>query len=133
MSQTSTVIFALVLFWSLQIAGTWMQWKHYHGAIAAIRQRWSDGYVGVGRFRRKFRFGCVAVVVVTPDMRVRSLKLLNGISVFARFRDVPTGAGLNLQQLPAQLEREKRGEKCLMAVHDAIKQIEEIRAKTENA
>lgn len=131
MSTTSTLLFALLLFWGLQIVGSWMQWQHYHGALASIRRKWSDGFVGVGRFRKKFRFGCVAVVVVAPDMRIRELKLLRGISVFARFEEVQLRQGIELKQLPAKLEKEAYGEKCLMAVKDAIKQIEEIKSKAE--
>jgi glucitol operon activator protein len=132
MSATSTVLLALALFWGLQIAGSWMQWKHYHGALAAIRSTWNDGYVGVGRFRRKFHFGCIAVLVVAPDMQIRTLQLLRGITVFARFQDIPLAKGMDLAHLPAQLEREAFGEKCLMAVKDAILQIEEIKSKTEH-
>lgn len=131
MSTTSTLLLALLLFWGLQIAGSWMQWKHYHGALASIRRTWNDGFVGVGRFRKKFRFGCVAVVVVAPDMRIRTLQLLRGFSVFARFEEVHLSAGIDLKQLPAELEKEAYGEKCLMAVKDAIHQIEEIKSKTE--
>lgn len=133
MSPTSALLLALVLFWGLQLAGSWMQWKHYHGALASIRRTWNDGYLGIGRFRKKFRFGCVAVLVVAPDMQIRTLQLLRGISVFARFEEIPLGQGIDLSQLPARLEREAFGEKCLMAVKDAIQQIEEIKSKTTPA
>ncbi|MEY5100484.1 MAG: hypothetical protein RJA36_3203 [Pseudomonadota bacterium] len=132
MTQTSTALLALFAFWALQVVGSWVQWRHYVGALDAVKKQWNDGYVGVGRFRKRFGFGCVAVVVVAPDMRVRALRVLQGFSVFARFKEIVVGAGTEIGALPATLAQAGVGQKCLMAVDDAIVRIEEAKKKSQN-
>lgn len=129
MQFTQSALLMLMLFWTLQIAGSWIQWKHYRTALGNATRRWGDGYVGMGRAQPRFGFGVIALLEVSPDLEVRSLQTMSGVTVFARFKPL---AGVQLGSL-AQLARryapETDDSKLARAVRQAITQVEEVRAR----
>lgn len=130
MDFTKSALVLLVVCWALQVAGSWVQWRHYQQSVMGNQRAWSEGYLGVGRARKKFGFGAIALVVVSKDMVVRRLQVMSGFSVFARFKDVPAYEGVKLDSLEARLTSKGTQEKIVTAVKDAIKRIEEVQGRT---
>ena len=130
MGFTQSALTMLFLFWVLQTVGAWMQWRHYQQSVAGNRENWKQGYLGVGKSRRKFGFGAVAMVVVSPDLRVRKVQVMTGMSIFARFKDVVAYEGIALEALSSTVQGQQKNEQVSKAIQDAIKRIEEVRSKT---
>ena len=94
-------LIALAVLWACQGAGTWAQMRHYRRMMSGVSERWPDGYVGAGAARATFGRGVVALVVASPDQRVREVFLMEGRSVFAKFRSFPDAVGYSLDALPS--------------------------------
>lgn len=127
MQFTQLALLLLVLSWSLQIAGSWVQWRHYRDAMAALTGRWSDGFIGVGRSRGRLFGGAVVLLTVGPDLRVRQLSAMRGLSVFTRFKVRPEFAGLTLIELAATFTADAP---LARAVRQSIAQVEEVSRRT---
>lgn len=129
MGFTQSALTLLFVFWVLQTGGAWLQWRHYQQSVAGNRENWKQGYLGVGKSRRKFGFGAVAMVVVSPELRVEKLQVMTGMSVFARFRDVAGYEGMTLGALESSLQTKKTNDQVSKAIQEAIQRIEEVRSK----
>jgi glucitol operon activator protein len=90
----------LAVLWASQAAGTWMQMRHYRDVMRRITQSWPDGCVGASASRGTFGRGVLCIVVASPDATVRQVFLMEGRSVFAKFREIPALAGHSLATLP---------------------------------
>ena len=130
MGFTQSALTLLFVFWVLQTAGAWMQWRHYQQSVAGNRENWTKGYLGVGKSRRKFGFGAVAMVVVSPELRVKKVQVMTGMSIFARFKDVVAFEGMSLESLASSVQGTQTNEQVSKAIQDAIQRIEEVRSKT---
>ena len=116
-------LLAWAVLWAGQGAGTWMQMRHYPRAMRRIQQDWPDGYLGTGAARSTFGRGAIALVVASPDQRVRQVLLMEGRSVFASFRDCPEAVGLDLTALPeAAFATQRKGRRKALA--GAVAQIQ---------
>jgi DNA-binding transcriptional regulator of glucitol operon len=129
MEFTQNALMMLLLFWTLQIAASWIQWKHYRVALNDATGEWSDGFLGSGQSRPRFGAGAVALLSVGPDMRVRQLRTMKGISVFARFKPDRTVQGWALSQLGTHYAPGTRDTAVAKAIRQAIAQIEEVRSR----
>ena len=129
MGFTQSALTLLFVFWVLQTAGAWMQWRHYQLSIAANRDNWNSGFLGVGKSRRKFGFGAVAMIVVSQDLRVKKVQVMTGMSIFARFKDIAAYEGMSLEALTSSLKAKQANEQISKALQDAIQRIEEVRSK----
>ncbi len=130
MGFTQSALTLLFVFWVLQTAGAWMQWRHYKQSVAGNRENWKQGYLGVGKSRRKFGFGAIAMVVVSQDMRVKKVQIMTGMSIFARFKDVAAYEGITLETLASTVKSKQANAQVSKAIQDAIQRIEEVRSKT---
>lgn len=129
MGFTQSALIFLFLFWVLQTAGAWIQWRHYQQSVAGNRDSWTQGYLGVGKSRRKFGFGAVAIVVVSTELRVKKVQVMTGMSIFARFKDIPLYEGMSLEALTSFLKVKQGNEQVSKALQDAIRRIEEVQNK----
>lgn len=130
MGSTQSALALLFVFWVLQSAGAWVQWRHYQQSVAGNRENWKNGYLGVGKSRRKFGFGAVAMVVVSPELRVKKLQVMKGMSIFARFKDVAAYEGMTLDALETVLKSKKPNDQTAKAIYHAIQRINEVRNKS---
>jgi glucitol operon activator protein len=128
---TNLALVLLLIGWSLQVCGSWIQWRHFQSALAVATKDFADGYLGIGRSRPPFGFGTVVLLVIGPDLRVRRLQTMAGLSVFARLRDQPQYEGLHLQALEARLGQSSVAPRLAAAARQAIRQIEEVRARKQ--
>jgi glucitol operon activator protein len=114
--------------WLLQAVGTWLQMRHYREVMGSIGDRWDDGFMGVGNARASLGRGVILMLVLGPDDTVRDLLVMEGRSVFAKFKRLEQFQGRNISSL---LEDEsftaQRGRK--QALEQAIQQIEKAKAR----
>ena len=129
MEFTQSALTLLFVFWVLQTAGAWMQWRHYLRSVAGNRENWKNGYLGVGKSRRKFGFGAVAMVVVSLELQVKKVQVMTGMSIFARFKDVAKYEGMSLEAFSVSLGEKQANEQISKALQDAVQRIEEVRSK----
>ncbi|MCB6184333.1 hypothetical protein LIN78_12335 [Leeia sp. TBRC 13508] len=128
-AQINVAIAILIFAWLGQVVGAWFQWKNFHRVVSGIQQKWHDGHLGVGRFRKRFGFGCVSVLVVGSDQKVKELQLLKGVSVFAKFKPVSIPAGVAVQDLLSASSTTQFSDKEKLAILDAVRKIEEVAKK----
>lgn len=121
--QTALIVLAIV--WGVQMIGVWLQMRHYRDIMGSISATWSDGRVGAGNARSVFGKGVILVLVVGPDDIVRRLLVMEGRSVFAKFKPLPEFEGRRLDSLRdgAFGENEKGRAQALTA---AIAQIDRV-------
>lgn len=114
----------LAVLWACQAAGTWMQMRHYGQVMRGIAQSWPDGGVGSSAARGTFGRGVIAIVVASPDGIVRQVFLMEGRTVFAKFRlfDVGVGVGVGLAALADHVGQQSKGRR--KAVAGAVSQID---------
>lgn len=117
----------LLVCWVLQIVATWIQWKHYRTALTDDTEKWNDGFLGVGQSKPRFARGAVAILSVTSDLRVRELRTMCGITVFARFKSNASVRDWTVAQLATHYAPGTRHNALAKAICQAIAQIEEVR------
>lgn len=115
-------LIALVLAWALQAVGTYIQMRHYRGVMGEVSSRWADGFVGAGNAKSTLGKGVILLLVVSPDRIVRRLSVMQGRSVFAKFKPVPAVEGHTLDSLQAAPPFQDKG--CLKALQTAVAQVE---------
>lgn len=120
-------ILLFVVFWVIQGTLALLQSRHYQRQLSKLQHQ-SSGYLGVGV--RKNRWGAGAVVILVTDLSgvVTQCRKLAGVSVFARFRDVPSLVGVAIDDLNKDQPRNS----WERALNMAIEKVEEER-KTQEA
>ena len=129
MEFTQSALLLLVIFWLLQVAGSWIQIRHYRQALSTAGGRWSDGYLGMGQSRSRFGRGAIVLLEVSPDLRVRQLQTLSGLTVFARFKPEVLVKGWTLAQLGNYHAPGVRETPVDKAIRQALIQVEEVRSR----
>ena len=129
MQFSQSALLLLAIFWSLQVAGSWMQWSHYRRALTNATGAWGDGYLGMGQHRPKLGLGAIALLEVGPDLRVRRLQMMSGVSVFARFKPKEEVVGWPLSKLATEFVPGLRDDRSARAIRQAIAQIQEVLTK----
>ncbi len=130
METWQLVLMVLGLAWLGQGIGTWMQMRHFREVMGGITQTFPQGFVGAGNARGSLGKGVIMIIVVDDQSIIRRLAIMEGRSVFAKFKVLNTFDGQPLDALkspdafdPAQ---KGRAEACARA----IEQIEKARSKS---
>lgn len=76
---------AFGMAWAVQAFLSIRQANHIRQAINDVKYSGGAGYLGLGVVRNRWGRGAYALVLAGPDGRVTSARLLNGVTVFARF------------------------------------------------
>ena len=126
-------LLALVIAWALQAYGVWRQTQHYQGVFKELRRNWSDGMLGVGAAPAKLGKGAIAMVVVDPNGTVRTVRVMQGRSVFAKFKARDDLDGMTLADLKAKIEASGLDRGLGVAIAKAIEQIEKVGAQKGSA
>lgn len=124
-------LLAFAVLWGLQIVGTALQMQHYKKTLGAISERWNDGFVGSGSARAQFGAGAIAIVVASPDMKVRQVMVMRGRTVFAKFRPRPDLAGMAVAKLRDGSGMPPKAERAGAAIELAVAQIDRIVAERQ--
>ena len=119
-------LMALVGAWALQAVGTFYQMRHYRTVMGDVSARWSDGFVGAGNAKSTLGRGVILLLVVDSELIVRRLSIMQGRSVFAKFRPFPGAEGHSLDVLRANPPFDDSG--CKRALATAIAQIDKAAA-----
>ena len=126
-------LLALVIAWALQAYGVWRQTQHYQGVFKELRRGWSDGMLGVGAAPAKLGKGAIVMVVVDPGGTVRTVRVMQGRSVFAKFKTRKDLEGISLAELKARVEASGFDRSLGAAIAKAIEQIEKVGAQNGGA
>ena len=89
----------LGVLWGLQVVGTILQMRHYRTVLHGVTARWRDGYVGTGAAHASLGRGVIAILVTDGDQHVREALVMQGRTVFAKFRRLPELDGCSLAQV----------------------------------
>ena len=130
MGLWSVLLGVLGVLWLAQIAGTYLQMRHYRRVLGRIASEYREGYVGVGNARSRFGKGVILILVIGEDGEVirRALRM-RGMTVFARFREYPELEGASVEELKGGGVSVDRA--TLAAAEKAAEQIERIRSEQE--
>jgi glucitol operon activator protein len=131
MKLTQSALVLLMLCWTLQLAGSWWQWKSYRRTLSDATSRWSDGFLGMGHHKSRWRHGAIALLEVGPQMKVRRLQTMSGFSVFARFKPMAHVQGWTVSQLATHFAPGKCDSAIAHAIRQAIVKVEEARAEQQ--
>ncbi len=128
----------LAVVWVLQAIGTWVQMRHYRTVMGGISRQWADGHLGAGNSRSVLGKGMILILIIGPDDIVRRLMLMEGRSVFARFKVMEGFEGLRLAALRDPAVAEGRPKLAArkgfrVALGQALEQIERARGRTAGA
>lgn len=120
----------LGVVWALQSLGVWLQMRHYSDVFKGISNRFEDGFVGAGNSKGRLHKGTIALIVVAPDMTVRRLLVMNGRSVFTKFKRLEQFEGVALDRIRSDPAIMGAGEAGVTeAVRRAVEQIDLARSK----
>ncbi len=122
--KTGLLLFAVC--WALQIAGTMLQMRHYRRVLGALETRWTDGYVGSGSARARFGRGAIMILVVSPAGIVRDALVMQGRTVWAKFKPMPALVGLDIARCQEGGIFPKRDARLGQAFAQCLKQIETV-------
>lgn len=95
-----------------------------------VSTRWSDGFVGAGNAKSTLGRGVILLLVVGPDRIVRRLAVMQGRSVFAKFRTCPDLEGRPLEVLRTSPPFDDRGRTAALTM--AIAQIEKASGSSQS-
>jgi glucitol operon activator protein len=131
MSWVAYAILLLAVAWILQIVGTYFQMRHYREVLGRITREGSEGYVGVGNAKATFGKGVVLILVADENDVVRRALRMRGMTVFARFNDVPDLVGMSLEELRAEGREDPYDKSTMLAARRAVEQIDRIKQEKE--
>ena len=124
--QTGLLLFAIC--WALQIAGTMLQMRHYRAVLGRLSTDWSDGYVGSGSARAGFGRGAISILVVAPNGTIRQALVMQGRTVWAKFRPLETLIGADIEQCRTGAAFGARDTRLADSFRAAAQQIDRIAA-----
>lgn len=92
------ILFALMV---LQILGARLQVRQYQVAVRRLRQR---GNVGIGGRKGRFGPGCIVLLACSGDGTIVGAEVMQGMTIFSRFRPVPDLYGQSVYNLKEEYE-----------------------------
>jgi glucitol operon activator protein len=120
----------LGVVWALQSFGVWLQMRHYSDVFKGITNRYKDGFVGAGNSKGRLYKGSIALIVAAPDLTVQRLLVMNGRSVFTKFKRLEQFEGVALDRIRSDPAIMGAGEAGVTeAVRRAVEQIDLARSK----
>lgn len=85
----------------LQILGARLQVRQYQAAVRRLRQR---GNVGIGGRKGRFGPGCIVLLACSGDGTIVGAEVMQGMTIFSRFRPVPDLYGQSVYNLKEEYE-----------------------------
>jgi glucitol operon activator protein len=132
MSGWPYLLLAFGVLWVTQIAGTWLQTRHYRQVLEGITSTGTEGFVGVGNARATLGKGVIMILVAGSDGTLRDALAMRGRTVFARFKPAPELVGLPVAAVaaagdpPVELDRG-----VAAAARQAAEQVLKVRGARE--
>lgn len=121
------LLLVFAILWLVQIVGTYYQMRHYRKVLGGITRKGGEGYVGVGNAKARFGKGVIMILVAGKDGLVRRALRMRGMTVFARFQEVPELAGSALDDLRDERREGPYDAGTMLAAKRAVEQIDRIK------
>jgi glucitol operon activator protein len=83
----------------LQFATGYLHIKYYQSVVRKMGRKYTEGYLGVGMNKRKFKSGQVCVIVADKQGEISECRILTGLTVFSLFRKEKSYIGENIYQM----------------------------------
>jgi glucitol operon activator protein len=132
MALWQIALLALIAAWVIQSAGVWLQMRHYRRTFEALRSQWSDGTLGAGAAPGRLGKGVIALIVVDPKKIVRKTCVMQGRSVFTKFKDRPEFNGIAIDEFKSIVAAPGFERGVGVAISKAIEQIEKVSTSGES-
>ncbi|AVR00130.1 transcriptional regulator GutM [Oceanobacillus sp. M65] len=91
-----TFILVFAGIWALQFLLTQLQVKHYRANIKEFAKR-KAGYLGTGYYKKTLGTGALMLIVCDEQMEIVEARIMKGLTVFARFRNINKLIGMQLE------------------------------------
>ncbi len=91
----ATLFFLMVL----QVIGTHLQVREYRKAVHRLH---AQGNIGIGSKRRRFGPGNIVIIACRSDGAITGAEIMEGISIFCRFKPVQGVVGKSIYELKAE-------------------------------
>jgi glucitol operon activator protein len=101
--------------WLVQFSLTKLQMKNYQATIRRMSKR-PSGYLGVGIQKQKIGIGVIAIVVTNENGTIEECEVMQGVTVFTRFKPFKGYEGMHINKLNLQLKDEPIDQAFKMAV-----------------
>ncbi len=123
------LILIFAAFWMVQVVFTLKQRKHMQQTMNEVQSMHQSGYLGVGVSRAKFNMGpgVVMILVVDENNKIATIRILKGISVFAKFKQRTDYDGKDVYEV----EFSKKDKILRKAFQVALEQIEMVKKQRE--
>ncbi len=112
------ILLAIFIVYVIQSLMAYLQITHFKKIVRELRTK---GVIGIGAKKRKLMAGNVVILVSDPSGDIVEARIMQGISVFARFRNIEKFRGLSLYELREQTINKKQKDPALL---DALNQLE---------
>ena len=89
------LIILIILVWALQCVFTLFQLKYFNREYINLRKK---GFVLIGKQRSRISRGCVILLLITKDGEILDGKVMNGYTVFTRFRTLTSVKSRNIME-----------------------------------
>lgn len=122
--KVGLLLFAIC--WALQVGGTALQMRHYRKVLDGLSARWNDGFIGTGGARARFGRGAIAILVVSPAGLVRQALLMQGVTVWAKFKPVPSLVGQHIDQCRSGAAFGPRQARVALVFRQCVEQVDRI-------
>ncbi len=101
--------------WLIQFLLTKLQMKNYQTTIRRMSKR-PSGYLGVGIQKQKIGIGVIAIVVTNENGTIEECEVMQGVTVFTRFKPFTAYEGMHINKLKQQLKDEPIDQAFKMAL-----------------
>jgi glucitol operon activator protein len=101
--------------WLVQFLLTKLQMKNYQSTIRRLSNR-PSGYLGAGIEKQKLGIGSIAIVVTDENGIIKDCEVMQGVTVFTRFKQHTTYKGLNIHTLHSELKGKPMDHAFKMAI-----------------
>lgn len=110
------IIFILIL----NFIGSYLHTKYYQNTLYKVQKEYDSGYMGVGITQGQFKPKKVLILIVDEKNIILDCKVLNGLSVFSKFKSLSEFKNMNYKELPKELLEKKKYKETLKQAIDLI-------------
>ena len=89
------LIILIIFVWALQCIFTLFQLKYFNREYINLRKK---GFVLIGKQRSRISRGCVILLLITRDGEILDGKVMNGYTVFTRFKTLAFVKNRNIME-----------------------------------
>ncbi len=122
-----------VVLWGLQTVGVWYQTRRYTRNLSTLQKDYQTGYLGTGHSPRRLGRGAIVMIVADKALKVERFLVMQGMTFFADFKDMPEYTGLSVPELQQELAKKPEKSSLRTAAESALTQILRVQRDRETA